>query len=121
MSLPELEKDLPSAIRFEMGPMAMLSVEELEQLSRESLDQDRQERLELLAERQKKQPLSDTEHAELFELVEQAQRVMLRRAEARRLLVLRGFRFPPGLPTTERCDASAPCCTPPHRGTRPDK
>ncbi len=91
MSLPPLEQDLPPEIRSELGPMALLSTEQLCQASHESLDRDRQSRLESLAERQKKQPLSDAEQAELDALVAQARRVMLHRAEARRLLALRGY------------------------------
>lgn len=97
MSLPPLEKDLPPEIRSELGAMALLGAEELREVSRESLDHDRQARLESLAELQKKQPLSGPEGTELAELVEQAQRVMLHRAEARRLLALRGHQIPSGL------------------------
>ena len=97
MSLPPLEEDLPPDVRAELGPMALLSAEELREVSRESLDRDRQSRLESLASLQKKQPLSDIEQAELDGLVRQAQRVMLRRAEARRLLALRGHPLPDGL------------------------
>ncbi len=97
ISLPPLEKDLPPEVRSELGPMALLSAEELREMSRLSLDQDRQTRLESLAQLQKKQALSDAEQAELDELVEQAQRVMLQRAEARRLMALRGHPIPSGL------------------------
>ena len=99
MSLPPLEKDLPPEIRAELGPIALLSAEGLREKSRESLDSDRQARLESLANLQKKQPLSDSEQAELDDLVQQAQRVMLHRAEARRLLALRGHPIPTGLAT----------------------
>ena len=99
MSLPPLEKDLPPEIRAELGPIALLSAEGLREKSRESLDSDRQARLESLANLQKKQPLSDSEQAELDDLVQQAQRVMLYRAEARRLLALRGHPIPTGLAT----------------------
>ncbi len=97
MSLPPLEKDLPPEIRSELGPMALLDAEELREMSCESLDHDRQVQLESLAQLQKKQALSDAERTELDELVKQAQRVMLRRAEARRLLALRGYEIPSGL------------------------
>ncbi len=97
MSLPPLEKDLPPEIRAELSPMALLSAEQLLEVSRKSLDRERESRLESLANLQKKQPLSDAESAELDELVQQAQRVMLRRAEARRLLALRGHPIPTGL------------------------
>ncbi len=97
LSLPPLEKDLPPKIRAELGGMALLDAEELQKVSRENLDEDRQARLEFLAERQKKQPLSDAERDELDDLVVQGQRVMLHRAEARRLLALRGYPVPSGL------------------------
>ncbi len=97
MSLPPLEKDLPREIRTELSPMALLSADELREMSRESMDRDRQSRLETLANLQKKKPLSDAERAELDDLVAQAQRVMLHRAEARRLLALRGYPIPTGL------------------------
>lgn len=90
MSLPPLEKDLPPELRVELGPMDLLNVDKLRKLSCERLDHDREERLEQLAELQKKQPLSDAERTELADLVEKAQRVMLHRAEASRLLALRG-------------------------------
>ncbi len=97
MSLPPLEEDLPPDVRAELGPMALLSADELREMSRESLDLDRQSRLESLASPQKKRPLSDVEQAELDDLVHQAQIVMLHRAEARRLLALRGHPLPDGL------------------------
>ncbi len=97
ISLPPLERDLPPEVRSELGPMALLSAEELREISCTSLDQVRQMRLETLAQLQKTQTLSGAEQAELDELVEQAQRVMLRRAEARRLLALRGHTISSGL------------------------
>ena len=35
MSLPPLEEDLPPDVRAELGPLALLSVEELREMSRE--------------------------------------------------------------------------------------
>lgn len=93
LALPRLEKDLPPEIRSELGPMALLSDAELHKVGRETLDQDRQARLEALAERQKKQPLGEAERAELDELMAETQRVMLHRAEARRLMALRGYQI----------------------------
>ena len=94
LSLPPLERDLPPEIRSELGPLALSSDEELRKLSREPMAGDRQERLEALAERQKQEPLTDVERAELEDLMAQAQRFMLLRAEARRLLALRGYQVP---------------------------
>lgn len=97
LSLPPLERDLPPEIRSELRPMALLTAEELRELSRESLSHERQVRLEALAELQKQQALSEAEQAELDDLVKLAQRVMLHRAEARRLLAVRGHPVPSGL------------------------
>ncbi len=97
MSLPPLEDDLPPELRSDLGAMALLDAVELRDLSREVLDEDLQARLESLAELQKKRPLSAAERSELDELMEKAQRVMLHRAEARRLLALRGHPTPSGL------------------------
>lgn len=96
LSLPALEKELPPEIRAVLGPMALLSDEELGQLSRETLDHARQSRLEELAEHQKTRSLLEAERAELDDLIGQAQRIMLVRAEARRLLALRGYQLPAG-------------------------
>lgn len=81
--IADLEQ-LPPRLRSELGAMALLGAEELREISRDSLARKGQARLESLAERQKKQPLSDAERSELHELVERAQSVMLHRAEARR-------------------------------------
>ena len=95
LSLPPLEADLPATMRADLGPLALLSTQELQEIAHGPLAAPRQARLEELAEQQKKQPLDDGESSELDQLIEQAQRLMLRRAEARRLLVLRGYELYP--------------------------
>lgn len=95
LSLPPLEADLPADVRADLGPLALASARELHEIARKPLAEHRQARLEVLAEQQKKQPLSDIQNSELDDLVEQAQHIMLRRAEARRLLVLRGHELLP--------------------------
>ena len=90
LSLPPLEADLPADVRADLGPLALSSVQELHEIAQGPLAEHRQARLEVLAEQQKKQPLSNVENSELDELVGQAQRIMLRRAEARHQLLLCG-------------------------------
>ncbi len=56
------------------------------------MDKTRQMRLEELAELQKHRPLADNEQSELNRLMDEAQQMMLSKAEARRLLAQRGHR-----------------------------
>lgn len=90
LSLPELEQELPTALRVELAALPLLSDAELEHVAHSSLDEQQQEQLEALAELHKQRPLSATEDAMLARLMEEAQRVMLRKAEAYRLLARRG-------------------------------
>ncbi len=90
LSLPELEDDLPSDIRSELAALPLLSDTELETLARSRMSDDAQGQLEMLAEEQKHRPLSAAEETTLNQLLAEAQRLMLRKAEAYRLLARRG-------------------------------
>lgn len=90
LSLPELEEDLPSAIRSELAALSLLSDRELENIARSAMDEAQQDQLESLAGVQKQRPLTAAEEATLGRLMDEAQRVMLRKAEAYRLLARRG-------------------------------
>ncbi|MEM7588026.1 MAG: hypothetical protein AAF560_31850 [Acidobacteriota bacterium] len=100
MSLPPLEEELPAELRSELGAMALWSAEQLGKASHLTLDPQRQARLEALAGLKKQRPLAASEQRELDELIAQAERVMLHRAEARRLLALRGQLAPNELAAT---------------------
>ena len=95
LSLPPLEADLPADLRADLGSLALSSPQELQEIAHRPLDAKSQARLEALAEQQKKQSLSEAERSELDECIQKAQHLMLRRAEARRLLVLRGYELFP--------------------------
>lgn len=90
LSLPELEGDLPPEFRSELAALPLLSDAELETIAHSTMDEEQQERLEVLADRQKQRPLTAAEESTLAHLMEEAQRVMLRKAEAYRLLARRG-------------------------------
>jgi hypothetical protein len=90
LSLPELEDDLPSEIRSELAALPLLSDAELETIALSSMSDEVQDQLAMLAEEQKHRPLSLAEDTTLNQLLAEAQRLMLRKAEAYRLLARRG-------------------------------
>ena len=90
LSLPELERDLVPNLRSELAALALLSDTELQSIADSALDQAQQVRLEALAELHKQRPLSAEEQSDLAQLMAEAQRIMLRKAEAYRLLARRG-------------------------------
>lgn len=90
LSLPPLEEDLPPALRSELAALSLESDEKLHELAALTMAEDLQERLEALAEAKKTRSLSQAEKDELARLFEQAESVMLRKAEVLRLLAHRG-------------------------------
>jgi hypothetical protein len=92
LSLPELEGDLPSEVRSAIAALPLLSDTELENLAHRYLDEEQQEQLETLAEVQKQRSLTTAEESTLAQLMGEAQRLMLCKAEAYRLLARRGHK-----------------------------
>jgi hypothetical protein len=90
LSLPELEDDLPSEVRSELAALPLLSDTELETIAHSGMRDEAQEQLEMLAEVQKHRSLSGAEDTMLNQLLAEAQRCMLRKAEAYCLLARRG-------------------------------
>jgi len=90
LSLPPLEDDLPPTLHSELAALSLESDEKLRELAGATMAEDRQERLETLAEAKKTRALNRAEEDELARLLEQAQDVMLRKAEVFRLLAHRG-------------------------------
>jgi hypothetical protein len=90
LSLPALERELSAEVRSELAALALLSDTELRGIADSVLDEAAQFRLEDLAALQKQRPLSALEQSELAQLMEDAQHLMLRKAEAYRLLARRG-------------------------------
>ncbi len=62
------------------------------------MSEEQQNQLESLAEQKKNSPLTAEEQASLTHLMKQAQQMMLRKAEAYRLLARRGYKI---FPTSE--------------------
>ncbi len=91
LSLPPLEKDIPSSLRVELAALSLLSDAELWTVARSTMDSEQQTHLETLAEAQKHRSLTPVEQSALARLVDKAERVMLRKAEAYRLLARRGY------------------------------
>jgi len=90
LSLPELEEDLPEALRAELAALPLLSDTALDTIAHCRMSDEAQQQLETLAAEQKQRPLSRSENTTLTQLLTEAQRVMLRKAEAYRLLARRG-------------------------------
>jgi predicted transcriptional regulator len=96
ISLPTLEHDLPPSIRSELAGLSLLSDREIKDITDGTLEDDKQAQLEVLAELQKQRPLTAVEQAILDQLMDEAQRLMLFKAEAYSLLARRGYAvFPP--------------------------
>jgi len=80
-------------LRFTRSDLSLSSLcdAELESIANSAMDERQQARLQALAEAQKQRPLTLDEQSELSRLMDAAQRVMLRKAEAYRLLARRGY------------------------------
>lgn len=89
-SLPLLEADLPAHLRSDLAMLSVLSEGELEAVAQSVLDDARQGQLQVLAEANKQGPLSLGEQRQLAQLMHDAERLMLRKAAAQRLLAGRG-------------------------------
>lgn len=97
--LPLLEDDLSPSQRADLAVFALKSDEQLQKIASAFVDSERQTNLENLATLQKTRPLASNEQAELDRLLEFSYQFMLRKAEAMRLLALRGYKvFPESSP-----------------------
>jgi hypothetical protein len=90
LSLPELEDDLPAEARSAVSTLPLLSDAELWQVANGMMSEEKQTRLESLIAQSKLRALAATEQATLDDLMREAQHLMLRKAEAYRLLARRG-------------------------------
>jgi hypothetical protein len=91
VALPNLEDEMPLRVRESLAKLPLLDDEELQTVADSVMASEEQNRLEELVELQKKQLLTEAEESSLTHLMEQAQLVMLRKAEAYRLLAKRGY------------------------------
>ena len=94
--LPAFESDIPPNLRLSLTKLSLLNDIQLWKTANSIMENTRQIRLEKLAELHKHRSLANEEQAELDSLMDEAQQIMLCKAEARRLLAQRGhFIFKP--------------------------
>ena len=94
LSVPPLEEDLPPELRNALAALNLMSDEELWRIARSHLDDDKHERFEILVDASKERVLTVEEEQELEALSNQADLIMLKKAESYRLLTRRGYTIP---------------------------
>jgi hypothetical protein len=94
LSLPPLENDLPADILSALSAMSLFSDEQLWRVAESTLEVDKQERLNALIEAGKSRLITPEEEAELEALLDDADLVMLKKAESYHLLTRRGYTIP---------------------------
>lgn len=82
---------LPPDEQVELDALRNLSDDALWTIAREQMPDDVQARAQLLLERNSRGQITEEEHTELEQLVQRADRLMLRKAEAGAILRERGF------------------------------
>jgi len=88
--LPAFESDIPPNIRLNFTKLPLLNDIQLWKTANSIMNNSHQLRLEELAELQKYRSLTKSEQSELNNLMNEAQQIMLCKAEARRILAQRG-------------------------------
>lgn len=83
---------LPPDEQAELDALVHLSTDALWTIAREQMPADRQARMQVLMDGNTMGTLSTSEYKELEQLVEQGQRLMLRKAQAAALLTERGYK-----------------------------
>ncbi|MBL8155860.1 MAG: hypothetical protein JNM70_16880 [Anaerolineae bacterium] len=84
--------DLPAAEQAELKAMAYLSDDALFSMMREQMPRPKQERMAILMDGNTQGTITEAEYQELAALVEQGQRLTLRKATAMNILLDRGFK-----------------------------
>lgn len=90
-SLDEMPLDLPDDERAELRALVYLSDDALWTMAREQMASAKQERMQVLMDKNTFGTITDEEYDELTQLVELGQRLTLRKAEAMKLLLDRGY------------------------------
>lgn len=88
--LPAFESDIPPDHRLSLAKLTLLNDIQLWKTANLVMNNSQQLRLEELAELQKHRSLTKNEQSELDNLMNEAQQIMLCKAEARRILAQRG-------------------------------
>ncbi len=85
------EPDLPADERAELRALAYLSDDALWTIAREQMPSAKQAQMQLLMDKNSRGTITDAEYEEQARLVEQGQRLTLRKAEAMKQLMSRGY------------------------------
>lgn len=88
--LPAFESDIPPNLRLSLADLSLFNDIQLWKTAHAVMKDSLQIRLEDLAESRKHRSLTESEQSELDRLMDEAQQMMLCKAEARRLLAQRG-------------------------------
>lgn len=94
LSLPPLEDDLPIDLRQELSALMLLGDDELWKVAGLEMEEDKQEKLDVLTEIREQRPLTPEEDLEFDTLMAEGDIIMVKKAEAYRLLTRRGFTIP---------------------------
>ena len=86
---------LPPDEQAELDALTHLSDNALWTIAREQMEMEQQERMQVLMTRNNMGTIASNEHAELTKLVDQGQRLMLRKGKAMALLTERGHHIHP--------------------------
>jgi len=89
-SLEQPRLALPQDERDELNALTYLTDATLFTIARAQMPQNKQAQMTLLMDKNNKETLSPQEHHTLTQLVEEGQRLMLRKAEAAKILMSRG-------------------------------
>lgn len=92
---PLPEDDLPLDMRSEFAGWLLLSDDDLWKIAKRTFEEAKRAALETLIDRQKQQALTDLEQATLEQFLLESQDLMVRKAEAQRLLAQRGIQVYP--------------------------
>ncbi|MCE7986663.1 MAG: hypothetical protein DYG89_36280 [Caldilinea sp. CFX5] len=92
---PVIDDDLPLEMRSEFAGWLLLSDANLWEIAKSRFDEAKQDKLAELVELQKQRPLIKHEQRQLDQLLRESQELMLRKAEAQRVLAQRGIRVYP--------------------------
>ncbi len=90
LSLPEIEEELPADMKTALNALPLSGDAELWQVANSMMRDEQQTAFESLVEQSKTLALSNAEQTELGKLMNEAQQLMLCKAEAYRLLARRG-------------------------------
>ncbi|MBF0452597.1 MAG: hypothetical protein HQK75_17985 [Candidatus Magnetomorum sp.] len=88
--LPAFESDIPTSQQLDLSKLLFLNDMQLWKVANMEMASSQQSRLEKLAEEKKHNPLDENESFEIDILMNEAQRILLCKAEAKRILSQRG-------------------------------